>query len=55
MIAYSEVIASTQRALFTLKIFTNASLDPIAISLIEESFEVKSTNKKYELFLKNTK
>ena len=42
MKAYSEVIASTERSLFTLKIFTEVSLDLITISLIEESFEVKS-------------
>ena len=41
MKVYSEVIASTERSLFTLKIFTEFSLDLITISLIEESFEVK--------------
>ena len=43
MVAYSEVIASTESSLFTLKIFTKDSLDPSTRSLIEESFEVKST------------
>ena len=43
MVAYSEVVASAERSLFTLKIFTNDSLDPIIVSLIEKSFEVKST------------
>ena len=42
MLAYQEVIASTESALFTLKIFTKVSLDPITISLIEECFSVKS-------------
>ena len=43
MVAYSEVVASAERSLLTLKIFTNDSLDPIIVSLIEKSFEVKST------------
>ena len=43
MVVYSEVIAGTEKSLLTLKIFTKSSLDPITISLIEESFEVKST------------
>ena len=43
MVSYSEVIASTESSLFTLKIFTKESLNPSTRSLIEESFEVKST------------
>jgi len=42
MLAYQEVIASKKVSLFTLKIFTEVSLDPIIISLIEECFAVKS-------------
>ena len=43
MVAYSEVIASKESSIFTLKIFTKDSLDPSTKSLIEESFKVKST------------
>ena len=43
VIAYQEVIAYTNKPLFTLKIFTKKTLDPITICLIEECFEVKST------------
>ena len=42
MLTYQEVIVSTESLLFTLKIFTEVSLDPITISLIEECFAVKS-------------
>ena len=42
MVAYQEVIASTESSVFTLKIFTEVALEPITISLIEECFSVKS-------------
>ena len=51
--------ASNESGLFTLKIFTEASLDPITISLIEECFAVKSaitkTKKKNWLKTSNAK
>ena len=43
MVEYSEVISVTERSQFTLKIFIKASIDPITMTLIEESFQVKST------------
>ena len=46
MLIYQEVIASPSRAFFTLKIFTEVSINPITISLIEECFAVKITIKK---------
>ena len=41
VIEYQEVIACTNKPLFSLKIFLKRASDPITICLIEECFKVK--------------
>ena len=43
MVSYQEVIACTQKTLFTLKVFTKEGLGTITLSIIEKCFEVKTT------------
>ena len=48
MTEYQEVIACTNKPLFSQKIFLKRSLDPITICLIEECFKVKIVKTKVQ-------